>query len=191
MIWQGVRWTLWLSEYPDAERRVQGSRFCNRSGFRASVLRERNSRRVPARCTEKRRLKPWSPEWKRRERFFERGNYRFVWSPWSRAGLQETDRDIGHIPGVRQARREPNRDHCISSPSFISLFLSPSSPLPVLPFLFNISATQGPPRTTLVACRNIHYPRCRVNSAESKIDFELFYLTWIVTFCRNQLIMRP
>lgn len=88
------------------------------------------------------------PKWKRREQFFERGNYRFVWSPRSLA-LQEADRDIGHIPGVRKARREPNRDLHVFSPPLSPSFPSWPSLLSVLPFPLNISAAQGPPRTPL------------------------------------------
>lgn len=41
---------------------------------------------------------------------------------------------------------------------FLHLTLSVTILLSVLPFLFNISAAQGPPRTTLVVWRNIQYP---------------------------------
>ncbi|CAD1476168.1 unnamed protein product, partial [Heterotrigona itama] len=57
------------------------------------------------------------PKWKRREQFFERGNYRFVWSPRSQP-LQEADRDIGHIPG-------PNRVVYIQACDFL-LVTTPS-----------------------------------------------------------------
>lgn len=80
-----------------------------------------------------------------------------MWSPRSRP-LQEADRDIGHIPGVRKARREPNRDLRVFSLSLSCSFSVWPLLLSVLPFLLNISAARGPPRTTLVAWRNIQYP---------------------------------
>lgn len=108
-----VRWTLPGSRLREKLCGRTGRRF--RARYYASEFEARSG--ASGRKTTFNRAK-----WKRREQFFERGNYRFVWSPRSLA-LQEADRDIGHIPGVRKARREPNRDLHVFSPSLSPSFL--------------------------------------------------------------------
>lgn len=119
---EGARWTRgsldrWMTEGFAGMERFFGS--STGRGFRARYYASEFEARSGA---SGRKTTFNRPKWKRREQFFERGNYRFVWSPRSLA-LQEADRDIGHIPGVRKARREPNRDLHVFSPP-----LSPSFP---------------------------------------------------------------
>lgn len=124
-------------------------------GFALGITRA-NSRRVAARRAEKRRLTGRSGKGGSnfsKEAIIDSCGPRDRWRCKKRIETSAT------FQGYERHAENP-----IGTSTFsLLLYLPPFSvtvfAVSVLPFPLNISAAQGPPRTTLVAWRNIQYPR--------------------------------
>lgn len=119
----------------------------------ALAIARTNSRRVSSRFGRKTSFQT-GPSGKGGSRFFERGNYRFVWSH-DRDRSKKRIETSATFHGYERHAENPIGTSNFSL--FLYLALSVTVLLSVLPFLFNISTAQGPPRTILIAWRNIQY----------------------------------
>lgn len=141
------------SQYPDGGRAYKGFDSTTGRDFAFGITRA-NSSRVPAHCSEKRRLT--GPSGKGGSNFSKQAIIDSC-GPRDRDGCKKRIETSATFQEYERHAKNP-----IGSPRFsLSLYLTLSVTilLSVSPFLLNISAAQGPPRTTLVVWRNIQYTR--------------------------------
>lgn len=148
-----VRWTLRLGTSRWQKPRTLDLASSTGQVFALGITRA-NSRRVPTRCPEKRRLT--GPSGKGGSNFSKEAIIDSC-GPRDRGRCKKRIETSATFQGYERHAENPIGTCTFSL--FLYLALSVTVLLSVLPFLLNISAAQGPPRTTLVAWRNIQYPR--------------------------------